>query len=68
MSVIFGDFDFSVLADDDFKEDAVREELILPIIKKLGYTTSGASPWCKASDVLFLSAWALPTLDVAEGW
>lgn len=38
---MFQDFDFSVLDDPDFKEDAVREELVLPIIKALGYSVSG---------------------------
>lgn len=30
-------FDFQVLNDPDFKEDSVREEVILPILKALGY-------------------------------
>jgi hypothetical protein len=34
---ILGDFDFSHLNNSEFKEDAVREEIILPIIKGLGY-------------------------------
>lgn len=34
---ILGDFDFSLLYNPDFKEDSVREEIILPILKKLGY-------------------------------
>ncbi len=38
---MFEDFDFSVLDSDDFKEDAVREEIIAPILKKLGYLASG---------------------------
>ncbi|WP_412485956.1 hypothetical protein [Shewanella chilikensis] len=40
---MFEDFDFSVLEDPYFKEDAVREELIVPIIKSLGYKISGSS-------------------------
>lgn len=39
---IFKDFDFSLLNNPDFGEDAVREELINPILKKLGYRASGA--------------------------
>ncbi len=39
---IFKDFDFSLLNNSDFGEDAVREELINPILKKLGYKASGA--------------------------
>lgn len=38
---MFTDFDFNLLDDPNFKEDSVREELILPIIKKLGYQPSG---------------------------
>lgn len=38
---MFGDFDFSLLDDPDFKEDSVREELLLPILKRLGYSASG---------------------------
>ncbi|MCL2039462.1 MAG: type I restriction enzyme HsdR N-terminal domain-containing protein [Bacteroidetes bacterium] len=36
---LFGDIDFSAIANDDnFKEDSVREIIVMPIIKKLGYT------------------------------
>ena len=38
---MFDDFDFSLLADPEFKEDAVREELIVPILNRLGYSASG---------------------------
>lgn len=34
---MFTDFDFQQLYSPDFKEDSVREVLILPIIQKLGY-------------------------------
>ena len=34
------DFDFSLLDDPEFKEDSVREEIISPILKKLGYNSS----------------------------
>ena len=37
----FVDFDFSLLDSPDFKEDSVREELILPILKALSYSPSG---------------------------
>lgn len=40
---MFDDFDFDLLDSDEFKEDSVREELILPIIKELGYKASGDS-------------------------
>lgn len=39
----FQDFNFSVLDDPDFKEDAVREELILPILKGLNYKPYGTN-------------------------
>ncbi|MCY9847851.1 type I restriction enzyme HsdR N-terminal domain-containing protein [Pectobacterium jejuense] len=38
---MFDDFDFDLLNSNEFKEDSVREELILPIIKALGYKASG---------------------------
>ncbi|MFZ9695981.1 MAG: hypothetical protein ACO3AY_08920 [Chitinophagaceae bacterium] len=41
--MIFDNFDFKILDDPEFKEDSVREELILPIIKALGYQVSGSS-------------------------
>lgn len=41
--LIFNDFDFEILNDPDFKEDSVREELIHPIIKSLGYSLKGDS-------------------------
>ncbi len=37
----FADFDFSLLESPGFKEDSVREELIVPILKALGYASSG---------------------------
>ncbi len=41
--MIFENFDFYALEDPEFKEDSVREELVLPIIKALGYQVSGDS-------------------------
>jgi len=35
---LFQDFDFAQLHSPDFKEDSVREVLILPILTQLGYT------------------------------
>ena len=35
------DFDFQLLDSSDFKEDAVREEIISPILKELGYSAGG---------------------------
>ena len=34
-------FDFSVLGDPEFKEDAVREEIVAPLLKALGYAPTG---------------------------
>ena len=33
--------DFTVLDDPSFKEDAVREELIAPLLRRLGYLPTG---------------------------
>lgn len=38
---LFDDFDFSILENQSFKEDSVREEIIAPIIRKVGYRPSG---------------------------
>jgi hypothetical protein len=38
---LFGDFVFSLLESEDFREDSVREELIAPLLRKLGYSASG---------------------------
>jgi len=38
---ILKDFDFSLLDSPEFKEDSVREEIIVPILKELGYSASG---------------------------
>ena len=38
---LYQNFDFSLLDSPDFKEDSVREELILPMLKELGYSAQG---------------------------
>ncbi|MBL8891839.1 MAG: type I restriction enzyme HsdR N-terminal domain-containing protein [Planctomycetaceae bacterium] len=38
---IFRDYDFAALNDPEYKEDAVREDLISPILKGMGYGPSG---------------------------
>jgi hypothetical protein len=38
---MFEHFDFSALDDPTFKEDAVREEIIAPILKGVGYSPTG---------------------------
>jgi len=40
---MFKDFDFKILEDPEFKEDSVREEIVLPLIKALGYQVTGDS-------------------------
>lgn len=40
---MFEDFDFEILEDPEFKEDSVREEIVLPLIKALGYEVTGDS-------------------------
>lgn len=39
----FEDFDFEALNSRSFKEDSVREELVLPLLKQLGYKASGSA-------------------------
>jgi hypothetical protein len=39
---MFPDFDYSALDDPTFKEDAVREEIIAPILRRAGYKPTGA--------------------------
>jgi len=38
---LFGKFDFNALDDPEFNEDAVREDVIAPMLRKLGYSASG---------------------------
>jgi len=38
---MFAGFDFSALDDPTFKEDAVREEIIAPILRRAGYRPTG---------------------------
>jgi len=38
---IFRDFEFAILNDPEYKEDSVREDLISPILKGMGYGSSG---------------------------
>lgn len=36
-------FNYEVLNDEEFGEDSVREEIIFPIIKSLGYNSYGSN-------------------------
>lgn len=38
---LFGDFDFSLLESSEYKEDSVREDVVLPMLHALGYSSSG---------------------------
>lgn len=49
---MFSDFNFEILSDVDFKEDSVREEIILPIIKRLGYSASGDNRIVRSKSLL----------------
>ncbi|MCX9058034.1 hypothetical protein NLN90_18545 [Citrobacter portucalensis] len=40
---MFSDFDFSLLDNKLIKEDTIREELISPLLRKLGYSISGSN-------------------------
>ena len=41
MFTALNDFDFQLLGNKEFKEDSVREEIIHPILKELGYSAGG---------------------------
>jgi Type I restriction enzyme R protein N terminus (HSDR_N) len=38
---MYEDFDFSALDSPEYKEDAVREDLIAPLLRRLGYKATG---------------------------
>lgn len=38
---MFENFNFEILEDVSFKEDSVREEIIVPLLKELGYSATG---------------------------
>ena len=40
---ILGDFDFSCLDDPEFKEDSVRENIIAPLLRGIGWSSSGTN-------------------------
>ena len=52
---LYKDFDFSVLDNPDFKEDSVREELIVPLIKNLNYRSTGKNKIIRRRQDLFSS-------------
>jgi hypothetical protein len=40
MTDLFKDFDFSLLDNSDFREDSVREEIVVPLLAALGFSAS----------------------------
>lgn len=38
---MFDHLDFEILNNPEYKEDAVREDIIMPILKRLGYSSTG---------------------------
>jgi len=51
MTDLYSDFDFSVLENPDFKEDSVREELILPLLKTLTYKPFGRNKIIRSKSI-----------------
>lgn len=51
MKDIFSDFDFSSLDSSDFKEDSVREDLIMPMLKELGYSSQSENKIIRSKSV-----------------
>jgi hypothetical protein len=49
---MFNEFDFTLLNDPDFKEDSVREEMIVPLIKKLGYLATGSNKIVRSKSLI----------------
>ena len=48
---IFSDFNFTLLDSPDFKEDSVREDLIMPMLKKLGYSSHSENKIIRSKSV-----------------
>jgi Type I restriction enzyme R protein N terminus (HSDR_N) len=49
---MFDEFDPSLLSDPDFKEDSVREEIVVPILRRLGYSASGPNKIIRSKGLL----------------
>lgn len=49
---MFSDFDFSALDSPDYKEDAVREDLIAPLLKALGFRPTGKQRMQRSQSLL----------------
>lgn len=49
---MFENFDFTVLNDSNYKEDSVREDLISPLLKELGYQPTGKQRMQRSQSLL----------------
>lgn len=49
---LYQDFNFSKLNSPDFKEDSVREELIVPLLRELGYSASGPNKITRSKSLI----------------
>lgn len=49
---VLENFDFSLLDNSEFKEDSVREEIVLPIIKELGYSPNKPNQIIRSRNLL----------------
>ena len=49
---VLENFDFDLLDDPEFKEDSVREEIIVPIINELGYSSSKPNQIIRSRNLL----------------
>ncbi|MEZ9593826.1 hypothetical protein AB4298_04245 [Shewanella sp. 10N.261.52.F9] len=49
---MFNEFDFTLLDDPDFKEDSVREELVIPLIRKLGYSATSPNKIVRSKSLI----------------
>lgn len=49
---MFENFDLNLFDDPEFKEDSVREEIISPMLKKLGYNASGNNKIVRSKSIV----------------
>lgn len=49
---MFSHFDPALFDDPDFKEDSVREEIVVPILARLGYSASGENQIVRSKGLL----------------
>lgn len=51
-TIPLSDFDFSSLDSPDFKEDSVREEIVMPVLKALQYSSTGQNTIVRSKALL----------------